>query len=227
MHQFITQLKLVSCAVVVAGFILESGAATISTFNFDGAAGNEASYAPATQTAGVTVGSITRGSGLTPSGNGGTFSSSGWTTAGSRDANDYYDLSISVEVGYVLNLDRLELDERRSGTGIRSWAIYSSLDSFSTALATFGVPDNTNTRTDQGVSFGSAFDALTGFLTFRIYGYDSESGSGTWRVDNIDLEGVISKAPVASPISTPDAGSSLLLLSVSVGGLTCMFRRRA
>ncbi len=227
MNQFIKHSKLVCCTVVIAACSVELEAATISTFNFDGAAGNEAIYAPHTQTAGVTVGSISRGSGLTPSASAGTFSASGWTTAASRDANDYYDFSVSVEAGYVLDLDRLELDERRSATGIRAWSIFSSLDGFSTALATFAVADNASTRTDQGVNLGSAFGALTGAVNFRIYGYESESGAGTWRVDNVELLGAISKVPVTTPASTPDGGSSLLLLSVAVGGMARMLRQKS
>lgn len=226
MKNSITQVGLIACTAMAMGSGFVAEAATISTFSFDGASGNEASFLPAIQPVGATVGSISRGSGLTPSGAGGAFSASGWTMGADLDPNDYYEFSISVDAGYVLDLNRIELDERRSGTGIRSWAIFSSLDSYGAPLATFAVPDDAGTRTNQGEDLGSAFDSLTGILSFRIYGFASESSAGTWRVDNIDLLGEISKAPVPPPISTPEAGSSLLLLSVALGGVFAIGRRQ-
>jgi hypothetical protein len=46
---------------------------------------------------------------------------------------------ITPEVNSQMSLTRLELDELRSATGIREWAIYSSLDTFGSPLATFAV----------------------------------------------------------------------------------------
>lgn len=88
-----------------------------------------------------------------------------------------------------MTLTQLRLDERRSGTGIRTWSVRSSLDAFATDLAVFNVPDDTNTRTDQTINLGAAFMNLTSSVEFRIYGYLAEASGGTWRVDNIDIDG--------------------------------------
>ena len=159
---------------------------------------------------------------MSPSLNGGTFSASGWTGNSSRDLNDYFSFGIATDLGYRLSLTRLELDERRSDTGIRKWAIYSSLDGFASALESFSVKDDENTRLNQGVVLGSEFSALTSNVEFRIYGFKSEGSSGTWRIDNVELEGALSQIPV----STPDAGSSMALLGIALGGFGLMVRHR-
>jgi hypothetical protein len=171
------------------------GAGLLVTYSFDGAAGNEASLAPDAQPANGSAADISRGSGLTPSPAANAFSSSGWATGGSLDADDYYSLTIAPNSGYLLNLTRVETDERRSGTGIRSWEVRSSLDNYTSPLTIFNVPDNTDTRTDLGVDLPAAFASLSSGVTFRFYGYSSEASGGTWRVDNVQLSGEITPVP--------------------------------
>lgn len=223
--------KLFRCALIAAPLFLarnDAAAVPITTFSFTGALGNEVSRSPDSQPSGATVGNMTRGSGLSPSANAETFSASSWATSAVRDLNDYFSFAIATDPGYLLSLTRLELDERRSPTGIGQWAIYSSLDGFASALASFSVQDYASTRVDQGVALGSELSALTGNVEFRIYGFQSEGAAGTWRIDNVELEGALSQIPVLSriPVSTPDAGSSMALLGIALGGFGLMVRHR-
>jgi cysteine-rich repeat protein len=159
------------------------------TFSFTGAAGHEPAVAadttPATLAAAPTM---TRGPGIAPSAAGNTFSAINWSLAG-LDATDYFSFTVTPATGLVMNLFVLELDERRSGTGIRNWSIRSSLDGFTTDLATFAVPNDTATRTDQRLLLGPAFRGLTTAVEFRIYGFNSGAAGGTWRIDNVQLGG--------------------------------------
>jgi hypothetical protein len=142
--------------------------AALVTYSFTGAAGNEVTYAADAQPANGSASVIGRGSGLTAEAAADAFNSSAWTTATSPDANDYYTITITPNGGYLLTLTRIETDERRSATGIRDWAIYSSLDNYTTALATFNVPDDTLTRVNQGVDLSSSFQNLSSSVTFRF-----------------------------------------------------------
>lgn len=182
-----------TASLMVAGAIVAEGA--LVTFSFAGANGNEGSYPPDAQPSGALVSDMTRGSGLTASEATGAFGASRWTTATTRDANDYFSFTITPQSGYALTLTHVELDERRSLTGIREWAIYSSLDNFTTALGTFLVSDDENWRSDQGVDLDSPFQSLTSALEFRFYGYNAEGTLGTWRIDNVELYGGISPVP--------------------------------
>jgi hypothetical protein len=211
---FQMQSQSVLCAFILACANLAL-AVPLADFNFTGAAGNEASLPSALQPANATVTDIVRGSGLTPQNAAGAFNSSGWTTGAGRDLNDFYSFSILPDAGYTIALTRIELDERRSLTGIREWAIYSSLDGFATALATFLVPDNDLTRTNQGVDLGSEFASLAAGVEFRIYAFGSEATGGTWRIDNVELTGEV----VQAPVPVPDGGSSIQLLVLAFAAL--------
>jgi hypothetical protein len=173
--------------------------AQVVTFSFAGAAGDEPTFAPDAQPANGTVSSISRGAGLTPVATADVFNSSGFSTT-TRDTSDYYSVSIEPELGYTMSLTRIELDERRSGTGIRDWSIYSSVDGFTSALASFNVPDNTSTRVNQGVNLNAAnFANLISTVEFRIYGFTAEATGGTWRVDNLQIYGSFDASPVPEP----------------------------
>lgn len=198
-------------AAVILASLLNTNAIQV-TYTFTGAAGNEASFAPDAQPAGMSAGSVARGAGLTPASAAGAFSSSAWTTLTSRDLTDYYTVSISPQSGFLMTLTRLELDEARSGTGIRAWSIYSSLDGFSAALASFSVPDDTATRQNEGVDLSGAFANLSSSVEFRIYGFQAEGSAGTWRIDNLELSAT---ATAAEATGVPDAGSGALLLLIS------------
>lgn len=208
----IQNLRLIRKLAVVASL---AGAlathAQVVTFSFTGAAGNEATYEPDAQPISGTVSSISRGSGLTPVATDDVFSSSGFST-GARDLNDYYTVSIGPEAGFKMSLTRFELDERRSGTGIRDWSIYSSVDGFTTALASFNVPDNTNIRANQGVNLNAgSFSDLTSTVEFRIFGFTAEASGGTWRVDNLEIFGSFEPTPVPEPSTYAVFAGALLL----------------
>ncbi len=189
------------------------------TYSFTGSSGSEVSLAPDAQPANASASSMTRGSGLTTSAAVDTFSSSSWTTFASIDVNDYYAFSLTPDAGSSLTLTQLVLDERRSGTGIRNWSVRSSLDSYGADIATFAVPDNDLTRTGQAINLSALFANLTSVLDFRIYGYGAEGSAGTWRIDNVKVEGSTQLLP-----AVPDTGTTAVLLSIPLLGLFTLRR---
>ena len=183
-------LGLVLAAGLGAAPAAQAQSDTLAVYSFTGAAGNEATLPPDAQPTGATASVISRGPGITPSVAGGVFSSTGFELALTRDAGDYAEFGIAPEAGRTLTLTALVFDERRSGTGIRTFALYSSLDGYTTPIQVFEVPDDANTRTQRAV-LGTAFSSLTTGVTFRLYGYAAEAGTGTWRQDNIKFVGRI------------------------------------
>lgn len=172
--------------------------AQLMMFSFNSSSGNEATFAVDSQPANGTVSAMSRGSGLSTSAGSGAFSARSWSTSSAIDLTDYYRFSITPNDGYQLDLTSLELDERRSGTGIRRWSVRSNLDNFASNLSPspFSVPDNTNTRTEQRIPLsGANFSRLRTEVEFRIYGYQAERSTGTWRIDNVKLAGQITLVP--------------------------------
>ena len=172
--------------------------AQLVVFSFNGSSGNEPTFAADSQPANALVSAMSRGSGLNAAAGSGAFSARSWSANSAIDLTDYYRFSITPNDGFQLDLTSLELDERRSGTGIRQWSVRSNLDNFASDLSPspFSVPDNTATRTAQSVSLGGGdFSRLRSAVEFRIYGYQAEGATGTWRIDNVKLAGQIALVP--------------------------------
>lgn len=213
-------LVLSSCLFCGAG-----AQASLITFSFNGATGDEASLEPDSQPASLTVSAMTRGAGLLPSSSAGTCSAKGWTTGGTVDLEDYFTFSVTPASACTLTLTQLVLDERRSGSGITHWSVRSSLDGFNSDLATFTVPDDSNTRADQTIALPAAdFSGLGASIEFRIYGYGAESALGTWRIDNVRLDGAVGGAS-AVPSSLPSGFAALSIVGI-IGLSRCRFVRK-
>lgn len=197
--------------------------AQLIMFSFGGASGNEETFAVDSQPANGSVSAMSRGIGVNASSGSGAFSSRSWSTNSTIDLTDYYRFSITPNDGYQLDLTSLELDERRSGTGIRQWSVRSNLDNFEADLSPspFSVPDNTATRTEQRIPLNvTNFSRLRTEVEFRIYGYQAERSTGTWRIDNVKLAGQIALVP------EPNSGWIGMSMALLALGFCWRHRRR-
>ncbi len=187
-----TQKSLIkTILVIMLLFTLNTVQATLlSSYTFTDAIGDEATFEPDNQPSNATLSAMSRGTGLTPKKAKDTFNAQNWSKS-TLDLTDYYALTIQPHCGFEMTLTSLTLDEKRSGTGIRNWSIRSSLDDFATDFKTFNVPDDTNLRNHQDITFNTSFENLTGPIEFRIYGFNAESGAGTWRIDDVNINGSI------------------------------------
>ncbi|HEY6160799.1 MAG TPA: PKD domain-containing protein [Bacteroidia bacterium] len=142
---------------------------------------------------------------------------------GTTDPNEYYEVTLSPAVGYSIALTGITFTVQRSGFGIRTYSVRSSLDNFATNL-TASVNSNTNLSVQGGDIFfwnfdattsaqnGSTitlgapnFNALTAPVTFRFYGWNSESGTGTFSIDNVVFAGTATALQVLADFSaSPD-----------------------
>ncbi|HEX8427228.1 T9SS type A sorting domain-containing protein [Hymenobacter sp.] len=171
--------------------------AQIATYTFTGATGSEATVAVDAQPINASFSSMSRGTGVTASAGANTFAATNWSQT-ALEATDYFAFSVQPSVGFQMRLDSLVLDERRSGTGIRDWAIRSSLDNFAANIATVNVPDDDLTRTNKKIVLPATFASLTARVEFRIYGYNAEAAGGSWRIDNVRTYGVVGLGPLST-----------------------------
>ncbi|MBS1605635.1 MAG: hypothetical protein JST42_23420 [Bacteroidetes bacterium] len=122
------------------------------------------------------------------------YGQDGWP-AGAIDANAYLQFTVSPSTGYTLVLNSVAMTVRRSNTGSpsgagpTSWALRSSLDGYTTDLATNSMTYNYATYT---VTLPAVFQNLTGAVSFRLYGYNTTINSGgtsRFVYDNISIAG--------------------------------------
>jgi hypothetical protein len=178
-------------------------------------------FAAATTGANVTIGGLTRGSGVTttPTAAGSAWGGNGWdgnaTASAAIAANDFATFSVTANSGYSVSFSTIPAyNIRRSSSGPTTgqWQYQVGSGSF----VDIGSPitwgsTTSGTGNAQGAINLSGITALQNVsagttVTFRIVNYNASAGSGTWYINNIaagnDLQIQGTVAPISPVIST-------------------------
>jgi hypothetical protein len=196
----------------------------LATYTFTGQPGTQTSEPVDAQPFGANFSDIVRGSGLIPEDGDHSINSRSWTMGAVIDPTDYYGFTLTPDAGFGVDVDQIAFTERRSGAGVMTFDLRSSLDGYTTALFTFTTPDSTANRRHT-VNLGPEFDDLMSAITFRWFGYAAENGSvGTWRLGisasdagsglpaNVQVSGAIEAVPEPSTLLFVGAGSFAIAL---------------
>jgi hypothetical protein len=123
------------------------------------------------------------------------YGEGGWPSTSTIDPNAYVEFTLTASSGHYLVLNTVTLIQRRSNTGSpqgagpTSYSLRSSLDNYTTDIATGSITYNYATYT---ITLPSAYQAIPSKVTFRIYGYNTTiNPGGTSRMvfDNISVQG--------------------------------------
>lgn len=125
---------------------------------------------------------------------------------GTINTAEYYEVTLSPGAGYSITGDSIKFDFERSGTGVRTYSVRSSLDGYTANLnAVYGLPttnvdvqagnvfflkkDITTLQTRNIIVLGPSFMNLTAPVTFRFYAWNAEGTGGTFSIDNVNFIG--------------------------------------
>jgi hypothetical protein len=129
---------------------------------------------------------------------------------GSINLGKYYEVTLTPINSYSISLTSITFNMRRSGTGVRNYAVRSSVDSYAanlpasvssnTNLSVVGTNnffwnfDATSTSADQVGSTitvsGPDYTYFVNPITFRFYAWNCENNSlGTFSIDNVTFNG--------------------------------------
>ncbi len=122
----------------------------------------------------------------------------------------YYEVTLTPLAGYALNVTQITFTTQRSTTGIRTYVVRSNADAYTTNLpASISPPNNqlsvesdnvffrvndSNTSALDGSTItleGASFSGLENPITFRFYGYNAESNTGNFSIDNVAISGTV------------------------------------
>ena len=143
--------KILACLITLVMASHISWGQEILTFEFSALAGSEVTTNSNYNDAGLTTSTISRGSGLTASNNGGRFNATNWAITSITNAvsgNDYMEFTIIPNSGKQFSVSSIVVQWQRSGTGNTQIALRSSVDNYASNLdAVNSVTDNTSTQT--------------------------------------------------------------------------------
>jgi len=177
----------------------------------------------------------------------GRFSFTGWATGatnndnnfsnltGNIDTSEYYFFTIGPALGYSLSLDSIQFRIQRSGTGIRTYLVRSSMDNYTSNISASINPTNTKLSVQTNNVFfweydsitsgqngstitlgGTNFNNLLSPVTFRFYAYNSEASSGTFSVDNVTINGTTS---ISNGIEENAVGDCIIYPNPNLNGI--------
>ena len=147
----------------------------------------------------------------------GRFSFTGWPTGATNGSDEfqneinltkYYEITITPAADKIVDLKKISFTLQRSGTGVRQASVRSGIDNFATNLPASIESDNANlsivntnifqvtdaaTTAQNGcvITLDASYTNLTNAITFRFYGFNAESTSGTFSIDNVKIEGIV------------------------------------
>ncbi len=115
----------------------------------------------------------------------------------------YFEFTLSPSAGKRLLASGISFGSRSTSTGPQAFAVFSSLDSFTTAIASGSLP-----ATSAWALYTPAFTTVTGAtdapVTFRIYGYNGAGSPGAntanWRIDDVKLSVTTVFPPPVAPV---------------------------
>jgi hypothetical protein len=125
-----------------------------------------------------------------------------WNENATINLNEYHQFGVAPLSGLLLNLTSISFTHRAKDNGPGNnqgntrWILRSSLDNYSSNVATGSVTDLVQTAT---VPFPGIFASITG-VTFRLYITEIKEDDTWWNIDNVTFNGTTSCAAVQTPV---------------------------
>ena len=167
---------------------------------------------------------------LNPNANG-RFSFTGWPSGsqngatsfslmtGAISTSEYYEVTFTPVSGYTVFLNSIGFKFQRSGTGVKSYSVRSSGDSYTANLPAavtsntsiivvgtnefFIIPDANASYLGSLIDFSATTFSFSIPTSFRFYGWNSEGGNtGTFSIDDVVFNGSVAcNSPTISAIT--------------------------
>jgi len=155
------------------------------------------------------------------------YNTSGWNTT-SIATGSYFTFTLTPNSGYVINFVSLVYTGQASGTGPTSFAVRSSLDSYTANIGSPVAGSNTISLS------GASYQGVSTAITFRIYCWGTTNAGGTYSINDFTFNGTVALSGCTQPTTQATAPtinnattSSLDLNFTRGNGNAVMIVRRA
>lgn len=127
----------------------------------------------------------------------------------------YWTLAINIQSGFKLTLTNILFDERTTSTGPDTWTLRSSEDNYTVDLASGTLQQDSSFHSvSAAVDLTNLTDSVTLHLVGSVVG--AASGGGTWRLDNLILQGTVDPGENAFFVSDENMANDGISISADV-----------
>lgn len=173
-------IKILTALALTAGLSTAAfGQSTLAEWNTSGFAGTETTIAASNVATNLSISAIGLGSALGTTGGGGGVNTNGWTTDLNGANGNYWGFSVTVDSGFLLELNTFQFTGRSSNTGPRDFAIRYSGDSFASNIDTFNTSGSNYIAFDVDLSGLGVLSAGTYEFQVGLVSDTSSNGTGT------------------------------------------------
>lgn len=161
-------------------------------------------------------------SGYTGASGGGNLGNAVRLGAYSSSTSSYFSITITPATGYEISLTDFDFGTRSTATGAQAFALYSSVDSFGTAIFSGTIANNSSWALKNNSFSAFTFDSPTEFRLYTFGGTGSPAmGTINTRVDDVTISLSSTATAVPEPHEYAVAVAGLLI------ALIAMRRRKA
>ena len=158
----------------------------------------------------LTVSGIGFGSGLIANAGDDRYNLRAWST-GALLLNDYIEFTLTPNASFKINFTSFVYGGTASTNGPENFVLRSSLDNYASNIASLSTSGATVTLSSTN------FQNVTTSITFRIYGYNAITATGTFSINDFTFNGYVTPASPTIPIitSTLTANSTINIPATS------------
>jgi hypothetical protein len=120
------------------------------------------------------------------------YTANNWNVTAIDPNNRYFTFTVAPQAGNQITISKFSFSNQRSSTGPVNFAIRSSSSNFSSDIVSGATALTPAFTTNQFLLSG--FNNIQTPVEFRVYGFNASASTGTWRVDNVQLQGDITAA---------------------------------
>jgi hypothetical protein len=150
----------------------------------------------------ITVSGIGRGPGIgAPAATNDRYNANNWNSP-SLNLDDYFEFILTPNSGYEIDFVSFVYSSQRSNGTFNNFAIRSSIDGFTSTIAT---PAYIAPPAQTTINLGSAaYRNITSAITFRFYAWGASAGTGTFSINDFTFNGVVSPLGSCASVTTWD-----------------------
>lgn len=208
---------------ILCGIATSASAVTLVHYDFDDDTTAPSQVAASVSASGFTL--HTASGELSPNlynqGSGKAVGHNGWNVA---DGQKWWSLTLTADVGMTLGLGSLEFKDRATTAGADDWSLFINDVAVTSGAASKVSSGNLGNQLIDLSPFAASFANIES-AEFKLFGFGDGSAGGTWRLDDVKIDGELVHKVVKTPDATavPESLGSLAtafaLLPLAVGAL--------